>query len=223
MKKSMKALLLSLCAIVLVVASVMGTLSYLTSTDEVVNTFTVGAVTITLDETKVDVHGVALTGEQAGRGDANSYKLMPGHTYLKDPTVHVDAASESCYIFVKVVNEIAPIEAPSETGEDAYIAIAAQMSANGWTELNGEEDVYYYSANGNAVYTPATGAGADNDLEIFANFKVADTATNESLSALMGNGEGKTIVITAYAIQADGFTTAADAWAAGGFGTASNG
>ena len=40
MKKTKKALLLSLCAVMLVTASVLGTMAYLTSTDEVVNTFT---------------------------------------------------------------------------------------------------------------------------------------------------------------------------------------
>ena len=54
MKKTKKALLLSLCAVMLVTASVLGTMAYLTSTDEVVNTFTVGNVAITLDETDVD-------------------------------------------------------------------------------------------------------------------------------------------------------------------------
>ena len=46
MKKTKKALLLSLCAVMLVTASVLGTMAYLTSTDEVVNTFTVGNVAI---------------------------------------------------------------------------------------------------------------------------------------------------------------------------------
>ena len=42
MKTKRKALLLSLCAVLLVAVSVMGTIAYLTSTDNVANTFTVG-------------------------------------------------------------------------------------------------------------------------------------------------------------------------------------
>ena len=54
MKTAKKAMLMTLCAIILVVATVFGTMAYLTSTDEVNNTFTVGNVKITLDEAKVD-------------------------------------------------------------------------------------------------------------------------------------------------------------------------
>ncbi len=219
MKKSTKALLLGLCAIALVAASVMGTLAYLTSTDSVTNTFTVGKVAITLDEAKVDVNGTILSGDQAGRGDANSYKLVPGHEYTKDPIVHVDANSEPCYVFVKVVNGITSVEATTET--NVYTTIAEQMTANGWSALDATNNpgVYYYNKNNTAIYTPATGDGADNDLEVFAKFKVADTATNDTLSTLMGESNDKTIEITAYAIQSDGFESAAAAWAASGFGT----
>ena len=82
MKKTKKALLLSLCAVMLVTASVLGTMAYLTSTDEVVNTFTVGNVAITLDETDVDNS----TPGENDRDQANEYKLMPGKEYVKDPS-----------------------------------------------------------------------------------------------------------------------------------------
>ena len=50
MKTKSKALLLTLCAVLLVTASVLGTMAFLTSNDEVVNTFSVGSVAIKLDE-----------------------------------------------------------------------------------------------------------------------------------------------------------------------------
>ena len=52
MKTRSKALLLTLCAVLLVTASVLGTMAFLTSNDEVVNTFSVGSVAIKLDEAK---------------------------------------------------------------------------------------------------------------------------------------------------------------------------
>ena len=54
MKKAKKVVALALCAVMLVVGSVAGTMAYLTSNDSVTNTFTVGNVVITLDETNVD-------------------------------------------------------------------------------------------------------------------------------------------------------------------------
>lgn len=95
MKTKSKALLLTLCAVLLVAASVLGTMAYLTSTDTVTNTFTVGKVEIKLDETDV-------TNPTGSRVQANSYKLMPGTTYTKDPTVTVKAGSEESYVRMKV-------------------------------------------------------------------------------------------------------------------------
>ena len=100
MKTRSKALLLTLCAVLLVAASVLGTMAYLTSTDSVENTFTVGSVKIRLDEAKVDENGTPVEG--AARVKSNEYKLMPGHTYTKDPTVTVEKGSESSYVRMKV-------------------------------------------------------------------------------------------------------------------------
>ena len=90
MKKS-KVLVMTLCAVLLVATTVLGTMAYLTSEASVVNTFTVGKVEITLDEAKVNPDGTPVT--PAARTDAgNVYHLIPGKTYPKDPIIHVDAA-----------------------------------------------------------------------------------------------------------------------------------
>lgn len=185
MKKTSKALLLSLCAVVLVTASVLGTMAYLTSTDEVVNTFTVGNVAITLDETDVDNS----TPGEDDRDKANAYKLLPGHEYVKDPIVHVGADSEDCYLFVKVENEIADIE-------DASKSVESQMTANGWTPVTSQSGVYIYTQSGSpAVVTAGT------DVPVFESFTINGEVTGEELAAY----ENKQITVTAYAIQADGF------------------
>ena len=100
MKKTSKALLLTICAVLLVAASVMGTMAYLTSTDKVQNTFTVGKVAIKLDEAKVGTDGTPVEG--ADRVKENGYKLLPGHTYIKDPTVTVLKDSVESYVRMKV-------------------------------------------------------------------------------------------------------------------------
>ena len=197
MKTKSKALLLTLCAVLLVAASVLGTMAYLTSRDQVVNTFTVGSVAITLDETDVDN-----STADASRDQANSYKLMPGHTYTKDPIVHVDSTSEECYLFVKVANEITAIEGGT--------TVAAQMTAKGWVAVDGAAGVYVYSKDG----TPAVVAGGSN-VTVFDNFTISGTVDNATLATY----NNKTITVTAYAIQADGFEgkTASQIWKAAGF------
>ena len=198
MKKTSKALLLMLCAVLLVAASVLGTMAYLTSTDTVTNTFTVGKVAITLDEALVDTNGHATTGN---RVKANAYHLLPGHEYDKDPTVHVEADSENCYLFVKVENGISAFEATANP-------IASQITANGWTALTDVTGVYYKE------HTKATTA---TDYVVFKNFKIADNA--QSVSG-WGSASNAKITVTAYAIQKDGFATAAAAWTASGFSNA---
>ena len=109
-KTKTKALLMSLCAVLLVAASVLGTMAYLTDSKDVKNTFTVGNVSIDLDEAKVNTDGKAIDKKgnvvtdlaKAERVAGNSYKLLPGHTYVKDPTVTVLTPSVASYVRMKV-------------------------------------------------------------------------------------------------------------------------
>lgn len=191
-KKLLITLSVVACALLLVAGSIAGTIAYLTSNDTVTNTFTVGHVKITMDEAKVGNDGKALTGEDAARVKENSYKLMPGHEYDKDPTIHVDAASENCWLFVEITDEIAAIQ-DSKT-------IAEQLAANGWVAVTGEDNVYAY----NKVAT------AGNDYVVFKTVKVKGTVTNDELK----DYTNKKVSVIAYAVQQDGFDTAAAAWSA---------
>lgn len=203
MKKTSKALLLSLCAVLLVTASVLGTVAWLTDQAEVTNTFTVGNVGISLDEAKVNEDGEKL--ENAKRVQENEYKLMPGRTYTKDPTIHVDDNSEDCYLFVKIENGIDDIET------DTYgKTVAEQMSNKHWApiidgEEDGEETIYVYYQDGN----PAV-VSARTDVTIFENFTIGEDVNN------LDSYADRNIKVTAYAIQADGFENkpAGEIWAA---------
>ena len=189
MKTARKVLILALCAVLLVSATIMGTMAYLTSQAKVVNTFTVGSVAITLDETDVD--------GSAGRDTKNAYKLLPGHTYTKDPIIHVASNSEDCYLFVKVVDEIADIQDTK--------TVAAQMKEQGWEAVDGVENVYVYTVNGEK-----TAVSAEANVTVFKSFKIKDDVTNTELAKY----QDKTITVTAYAVQKDGFEgkTAAEIW-----------
>lgn len=195
MRTKTKALALALCAVLLVVTTVFVTMAFLTSKDTVTNTFTVGKVTITLDEADVDNSKTDTTTE--GRDKANKYHLIPGHTYDKDPTIHVADNSEDCWLFVTVKNGL--LNAEDASGN----TIAKQMEANGWEKVTGA------TVDGTDVYAYATKQVAGADVVVFDNFKIAGT-TDVSLY------KDAEIVVTAYAIQADGFATAAAAWADAG-------
>ena len=101
-RKLRKTLMIICCALVLVAISVGTTLAYLTDTEAVTNVFTVGKVGITLNEAKVGADGKALTGDAAERVNTNSYHLIPGQAYDKDPMVTIDAESELAYVRMMV-------------------------------------------------------------------------------------------------------------------------
>jgi len=197
MRTKTKAFVLALCAVLLVVSTVFVTMAFLTSTDSVTNTFTFGKVVITLDEAKVDTSGVKVEG--ADRVKTNEYHLIPGHTYVKDPIIHVDDESEDCWLFVKLENDLKEIIAAT--------TIEEQMTANGnWICIDEINQIY--------AYKEVCKAGADVDT--FKTFKLIDGA-DVSKYATKKDSDGKiidgaTIEVTAYAVQADGFDTAKAAW-----------
>ena len=201
MKTARKVLILALCAVLLVSISVMGTMAYLTSQQEVTNTFTVGNVKITLDETDVDD-----STKDAARDQANAYKLLPGQTYTKDPIIHVDADSEACYLFVKVENGIKAIEAAGDT-------VASQMLDKGWKLVHGDllanEYLYVYAGTESEKTAVAGGANiAVFDKVVIDGEKVVNVAEGEAVPAgkvNIADYQGKTVKVTAYAVQKDGF------------------
>lgn len=201
MKTKSKALLMTLCAVLLVAASVLGTMAYLTSTTgEVKNTFSIGKINITLDEAPVNEYGEEVDG---ARRMANSYKLVPNHEYKKDPTVHVTGEnSENSWIFVKVENGIAAIEATGDT------MIAKQIEDKGWTKLTGVDGVE------NVYYRAYDKTSPDKNFVVFDSFTVKNDVSEDTLKGY----QTASITITAYAIQRDAnLSTAADAWRAGNF------
>ena len=206
MKKT-KAILMALCAVLLVAASVMGTLAYLTSTDTVTNTFTVGKVEIKLDEAAANPDGSLKEG--ADRVQRNEYKLLPGHTYAKDPMVTVLEGSEKCYVKMTVTfskaNELDEIFAPNGAGLTSIF--------NGYDGTN-----WIYKGNTKVDDTRTyefwykeTVDALNDDVALdalFDSITVPGTINNAQLATIAG----MTITVNAYAIQADGFTSDVDAW-----------
>lgn len=238
MKTKSKALLLTLCAVLLIAASVLGTMAYLTSTAKVENTFTIGKVEIKLDEAKVNANGIPEEG--AARVTANSYKLMPGRTYTKDPTVTVLNGSEESYVRMKVTFNNAtkiialctdPEFADEVTGvENAFplIRMVKFVKANAakWDGIipdnmveTGEmlADAKYFAYDKTAdtltyiFYYRETVGAPDGDVKLpvlFDSITVPEWATGEQLAKL----NRFQITVVAEAIQAGSFDNAADAW-----------
>lgn len=239
MKTKSKALLLTLCAVLLIAASVLGTMAYLTSTDTVTNTFTVGKVEIKLDEAKVTADGIPVEG--AARVTENSYKLMPGNTYTKDPTVTVKAGSEASYVRMKVTfNNATKIIAlctdpeyadSGPTGvENAFPLIRmvkfVEANAAKWDGIIPDNMVDTEDMLGNAKYF-AYDETADTLTYIFYYRETVTAPTADVVLPVLFDsitvpewvtGEqlkalnNFQITVIAEAIQAGSFADAADAW-----------
>ena len=101
--KISKRSLLSVVALALTIAvTAFGTVAYMTDSDTVTNTFTVGNINITVDEENVD----GIPDENGNiipeRDRQNNYPLIPGLVQKKDPTMTVHAGSEECYVRFRV-------------------------------------------------------------------------------------------------------------------------
>lgn len=211
MKTKSKALILTLCAVLLVAASMLGTMAYLTDNKTVTNTFTVGQVKIKLDEAQVTPDGKPVA--DAARVAENSYKLIPGHTYNKDPMVTVLKDSEASYIKMTVTfsnaKELDTIFAPN--GAD-MTSIFKGYDSDNWIYKGNTKDAAANTRTYEFWYNGTVGA-PDGDIALdalFDSITVPGTITNEQLATI----EGMTITVNAYAIQADGFADAAAAFAA---------
>lgn len=189
--------LIALAAMVLVLCSVVGgTVAWLIdSTTEVKNTFTYGDVNIKLDETEIGEDGEPATdedGDPVRETEGNEYEMIPGEDIYKDPLVTVLTESESCWLFVKLVES----DNFGEFFEDYTVE-------EGWTALTGVEGVYFRQVSAEEV--------AEEDAEFWVikdnTLTVKETVTKEQLNELDAEGAENypTLTVTAYAVQYAGF------------------
>lgn len=203
MKKT--KLLTTLGAVALIGAIGVGsTFAYLTSETGVVkNTFTVGKVQF---DTSM---GAGLTESEVARDTDGKYqkdvdgpnnwkkteqeytKLVAGEKLLKDPTVHIAADSEDCWVFAKIenANEDLSIEYNVNEWEDVT---DAYKTAN---QIDGKIDYVVYATK-NIIPTSKTVTHST----IFNSVKVSKD--------LASGTEFTPIKISACAVQATGLTQA---------------
>lgn len=122
-------------------------------------------------------------------------KIIPGVDIEKDPKVIVKANSEACWLFVKVEEE------GTFTNEVTYFI------DEGWTK--GDDDTKIPE---NVYYRKVDAVTSDKDFAVLKDNKiyVSENLTKEEIKDI---NDHPTLTFTAYAVQKDGITDVADAWA----------
>lgn len=224
-----KKLMIIICVLAIMVIGSFGTLAYLTDVAGVTNTFTVGKVDITLDEAVVNEDGEPLgkdgkvveNREDAARKDGgtngedgNKYHLVPGQTYLKDPTVTVVKGSEESYVrtimTIHNASEMQKIIDAHKLGD--YKAFLGDWNEKIWKYIGYTEDTtantisfefrYHKKVSG----FDANGEELEDNLvlePLFTQLVVPGSLTGEELKALYDGGFK--MVIEGHAIQVVGF------------------
>ena len=207
MKKT--KLLTTLGAVALIGAIGVGsTFAYLSATTQTVtNTFTVGNVSfeggleggLTESLVKRGTDGKYVDADEAGVWSVkeNEYKnLVAGEDLYKDPTVHIAANSEDCWVYAKIVNTNPDLTITySDDWKDVTTAYKAAK------KITGDIGYVVYAKEAKVVKSDKV-----TNSTIFTNVKVGDTVT--------GTTTFKPITVKACAVQAAGFASYTDALSA---------
>lgn len=219
-----RVLTLVLALVLVVGASVAGTLAWLTAeTDEVVNTFTSAELfdattgSFTLWEHRVadvDEDGqyewakvendafVKVEQTKADKVTENSYDILPGVDIPKDPTVDVVNLEEHAYLYIEVAGTLPD-------------GLSYSIDTNNWQELTGYDGVYVFKGNyakDKAVTNNVIPATDTSKVSFTANILAGNTIT--VFKEYNGTADtGLTLTFNAYMVQATGNgTSAAEAW-----------
>ena len=214
-KKRFVAILL--CVTLVALAAIGATFAYLTDSKTVKNTFTVGDVKIKLDETNVNA-------PEGDRVTSNTYNVYPGAVVTKDPIVH-NTGKNGAYVRAVVTIEdgmnwlglynenvwTAPQEA-------AFNAMINNTLGEGWELV----DISYDMSGPNhptsdfvatLKYTKVLNANEDTTA-MFSQIAFPTKLTGTDVTSRIDQNGEFGINVVAQAIQADGFETWEDAFAA---------
>ena len=156
-----KVLALTLCVAMLAIAIVGGSLAYFSDSAEKTNTFTVGNVSIVLNEPNWD---------QTGAAEASD--VYPGEALAKDPTVTNDGKNP-CFVRISVTN----LDQFAADFNGAQIIYRTDYVDNalGTNWVKGNDGYFYYSK----VLNPGDTTDALFDQIVIPKELTNDTATED--------------------------------------------
>ena len=197
-KYASKVLVLVLAVLLIVGASVGGTLAWLQAkTENVTNTFTSAELfdtpetdfTVWEHQATENADGTYTLGSEKVK--ANTYDILPGVNIPKDPTVDIVDLEENAYLYLKVTGTL-------PTGMEYAIDDAS------WAVLDADEGLYYYKS----MITASDDATTDLQVNILKGKQITVASTYS------GTADNITLSFEAYMVQATGNgANATEAWA----------
>ena len=177
MNKTIKKLTIAVVALSLILLGVVGGVAawLVAQSSEVTNTFTVGQISIELTETSSD------TDKTEDNGGYKFTHVLPGDKLNKVATVTVNEGSEKCYVYVLITNNL-----------NGYAEYNMNTS---WVKIGEKDNAILYR------YTeaPVNALTAKVDCPVFTTLTFEETIVAADKTTL----DGKTVVLKAYAHQAD--------------------
>ena len=205
-KNNRKIIPLLLALALLVCCGIGGTVAWLMdSTEAVTNTFTIGDINLTLVESPYNAASNSYNNPvQSTRENplTNSYPLIPGNSYKKNPKVTVLANSEDCYLFVRMEKIGNP---------DNYLDFTFDSTV--WNELKDETGVYYREVSKSASDQSWDLLVADdNGYTVTVKKNIVKKGSSTDTDTIEMPDTTPKLVFTAYAVQKANLSLA-EAWA----------
>lgn len=211
-----RTVIVALCALVFIGFVTKGTMAYFSYTpDPTVNTFVAGDILKSGDEFVLKEHKAL---DEDGDGEfeldetvevtENKYVVMPGIEIPKDPFVKTSKELvQNAYVFIEVVDDL---KGDATDG----VALTYEVDDAKWAVLSGAT-----GKHGGTVYVYAVNNGLAAKGSVFGPVNILEgdkitVATDKKIPNDVG-----TLSFYGYMIQAEGFTSAEDAWTKGFTGT----
>lgn len=224
MRLTKKTIILAIALVAIITGSVFGTIAYLTDTDEVTNQFTVGKVKIDVDEAKVNEKGelideggkvveniedAARTEDDEEGNEGNTYPMIPGKEYTKDPTMTVLKDSESAYYRMMVTfTDLAGLREAfhHDEGVDYFNEFVPEYDIANWERYgnpaeNEEDNSVTYEFRYKNPSDVVTSEGDARLPALFTTLRIPTSFDTEEMEHL----KNMSINVVGHAIQTTGF------------------
>lgn len=176
MKKG-KEKILFLVLLLLLLIGIRGTIAWLTSTDSIVNEFTVGEITSPTTDPEDSTKTIHINGNLYEKewDESQAHKIVPGVSFTKKPYVGIGEGSEESVVYIYVENDFS-------ASNKVYFTLNSGWQAVTGHAVEGPSTGTY--ASGLFKYTETLNASGGDawTTAIFNSINVASNATTEELT-----------------------------------------